>query len=353
MLPLAVREMHAWVDGTNAPPEDKSQTNDRVVVIHCKGTSSSSFSQKIFISQLTAGKGRSGTLACAYLLTAPTLVRSENISAEHARSESTLCELSRPELISATSSAHDFSEKLEYSSAPSYPNFGSLRRRTTSTHAGMRSPSVPLAAVLRLHAEKRMKATTSKSGKQRQGVSIPSQQRFLSYWARIVSKDTPGDFWAVEPRSRRSLNVRLCNITVKMSDLSPTKSALFKLVNQFHHILGRAKASEAQERSPVWASLSRYDDDFVNGLEQREWDTRPDDETERRETEHNSINKFLDDGQWDSQKMVHSFARLQAAEEDAPQHEVSLESLATGTYLLTASASGEGCRNTHPPPRDI
>ena len=298
------------------------------------------------VSSFAAGKGRSGTMACAYLLTAPTLLSS--ISAEHAASNSTLCERPSREVLSATSSFPDPSEKNISSSALSHSKSGSLRRRGGSSRAERRSSTVPLETVLRLHAEKRMK-TARNPEKQHQGVSIPSQRRFLNYWARRLSDDTPGDFWTVEPRERQSLHVRVCNIKVTMSDFSPMQSTLFKIVNRYHHVVGRTKATAAEEKSPVWASFSRYDDAFVKGLEQREWDTRPNDEAERRETGQSNINKFLDDGRWDSQKMVHSFARLRAAEDDAPLREVSLESALQYQRKLIASSSGERVHYAYSP----
>ena len=52
--------MYAWLEG--AP--------DRVIVLHCKGAKShiSPACASIDRVELTAGKGRSGTLACSYLL---------------------------------------------------------------------------------------------------------------------------------------------------------------------------------------------------------------------------------------------------------------------------------------------
>lgn len=60
LLPLAVREMTAWLEGDP----------DRIAIIHCK-----------------AGKGRSGTLLCSYLLSLPSLPPPPQLDRSYTHSE--------------------------------------------------------------------------------------------------------------------------------------------------------------------------------------------------------------------------------------------------------------------------
>ena len=60
MIPLVTRTMHDWLN----------QNDKNVVVIHCK-----------------AGKGRSGTMCCCYLLSLPTLPRPPQLPQNYSRDQ--------------------------------------------------------------------------------------------------------------------------------------------------------------------------------------------------------------------------------------------------------------------------
>jgi phosphatidylinositol-3,4,5-trisphosphate 3-phosphatase/dual-specificity protein phosphatase PTEN len=78
--------------------------------------------------------------------------------------------------------------------------------------------------------------------------------------------------------------------------------------------------------SDVWISLSRYDDELVDTLEQWEKYTRDDTNIGRRKPGTDSlpedkdgeygIGKLFDSGKWDKGKMVRSFSRLGTSSQD-------------------------------------
>jgi phosphatidylinositol-3,4,5-trisphosphate 3-phosphatase/dual-specificity protein phosphatase PTEN len=94
------------------------------------------------------------------------------------------------------------------------------------------------------------------------------------------------------------------------------------LVRTINKILDRAMSTTgnktvfSQARGNVWASLARYDDDFVENLESWERHTRnvEGDFGRRRDgSEHlgdEGISEIFENGKWDEGKMVRSFAKL-------------------------------------------
>lgn len=224
MIPLAVRRMHDWM------LEDERN----VIVIHCK-----------------AGKGRSGTMCCCYLLSLPSLPSPprlpQNISAKvkaaraKSISGSTSAKSSRSSVI-----APEDSDSEDNAGAPPRSQSGGAAldlegirgdARHESGRAKMRELVENLASsgdeqalqaegdeeegdeaaatkeasgiaaklneVFDLHTTQRMnpKAITGQGRqqganmdspkKQVRGVSIPSQRRFVGYWTRVLSKQDP------------------------------------------------------------------------------------------------------------------------------------------------------------------
>ncbi|KAL5514191.1 hypothetical protein ACEPAG_2279 [Sanghuangporus baumii] len=343
ILPLFVREAREWLSGSP----------DRVAVLHCK-----------------AGKGRSGTLACAYLLSLdgtpspPKLQRSmtkkewakhradqimEVVDTEDMDEEARAIEETR-----VTEEKEDFSSQeesnttrqtssvhleLEQTAAAKFegpsdvaPTIREPESETTVLNPS-RSPSAevhhsadiadenkkmnikPFALddVLALHTARRMKSPSSPEEKLKHGVSIPSQRRWLYYWSLLLMNSAPRDFWQT-PLPR----VRLREMRVRVRDLGGVKMNFLKVANRVIEKTNAAKYGVQQRgRGPVWVSLARYNDSFVEMLERWERLTRSEDGNfalRRKDSDYMSedgaLREIFADGKWDKGKMIRSFTRL-------------------------------------------
>ncbi|KAI3621455.1 ptenb protein [Moniliophthora roreri] len=218
-LPLVAQEIASWLKGEQG----------RVGVLHCK-----------------AGKGRSGTMACSYLLL--------EAFSDSTSSAQKLVE----EVIAAT--AAESSTHPEVTISPS----GDSRSGSIGAENKGKDPTQVLKDILDLHTSKRMR-TVEGQEKQKQGVSIPSQRRWLGYYARILHESCPPYFLSYKPGSTTSSltsndRVRLTHITLRMHPPSGLKKNLLKAANT---ILDRGK----ERGGRVWASLARYDDTMVSTVE--------------------------------------------------------------------------------------
>lgn len=304
IMPLIAREIRAWLEGS---PE-------RVVVLHCK-----------------AGKGRSGTMACAYLITSIDDASSSDFGSRSAtekekatvRAERIMDAMPSDEpsddgpddlLTQTTSVATELDARVAESV-----------NQTQSGGEGIRSDR--LDHILELHTSRRMKRPSSPTKKLKQGVSIPSQRRWLYYWSLLIAHEGPPRFWAGDPQVPPS-KMRLTQIVVRMRELSGIKTNIVRAANALIERTSYAKGA-AQSRGQIWASLARYDDELVNTLEGWERHTRDEagDMGKRRlgserMNDERLANMFKDD-RWDKNKMVRTFARFGVAGDDTRKGDTS------------------------------
>ncbi|RDB30349.1 Phosphatidylinositol 3,4,5-trisphosphate 3-phosphatase and dual-specificity protein phosphatase PTEN [Hypsizygus marmoreus] len=295
IMPLLAREMRVWLSGSP----------DRVAVLHCK-----------------AGKGRSGTMACTYLLslddspTPPKLERSYTAKQ--------WAELRADEAMAVVPDDVDDDTNQPTPSIPGTPTEEPDSDAPTNPTPDPPTKSYPdaLKNIFELHTSRRMKAS-SPGKKVKQGVSIPSQRRWLYYWALLLAHAAPPDLWVLPPAENKA-RVRLTQITLRVRETSSTKISLLRAANM---ILDRTKnmagnAGTGTGDASVWVSLARYDDAFVELLERWEKHTRDEKHMGWRRKgsdnmEGEEVSQIFEDGKWDREKMVRSFARLGAVGEGA------------------------------------
>ncbi|KAF8838930.1 hypothetical protein BDN67DRAFT_824432 [Paxillus ammoniavirescens] len=304
-LSLVTREIHAWLSGSKA----------RVAVLHCK-----------------AGKGRSGTLACAYLLSLCLAPSKSSSNLLHEFSEWSI--LDAKEGLPTPSSEGEELAELQFDvevgeAGPGPSTSGRRLAGASSVHSNAEpawvssEPSMTtLEQVLDLHRDRRMKTSskrlrrslsTSTAKKPKMGVSIPSQRRWLFYWSQVLQGKEPVSFRlftgkdSPEPLNKRNQvpRVRLTELTIRMQELSGVQPHLVQIASAVASSARKGHDVRSSTAGELWASLARYSDRLVDELEHWEQSSRSPTASGGQVVS----NLFMND-EWDKAKMVHSFAEM-------------------------------------------
>ncbi|OXH25658.1 hypothetical protein J008_05310 [Cryptococcus neoformans] len=340
LLPLAVREMTAWLEGDE----------ERVAIIHCK-----------------AGKGRSGTLLCSYLLSLPELppppeldrsysykelakrlaqrekqkahsqgqnasssdvgaddregwvfigggkeaatlqvdvdpsvgrggtltpARSERIQVgpvvkgnDHEDDNDTASSFSSTTTISRPSPPP--SERIGLQTTPPYDPIDIGDERPAGQKGQEDRADGRVDEVFKLHSSRRMKPTSTG-----RGVSIPSQRRWCRYINLLFTNQAPPSYVSLTPR-----HLRLLSVTLLLTPPSGWQKPLASL------LVGSGGTGQGK----AWASVARYDDDYVKELQNRGG-------TGEGVGGEITWGGVAGDGRFDTHKMFRSFGKMVPAD---------------------------------------
>ena len=272
-----------------------------------------------------AGKGRSGTLACAYLLS-PYASPSASPSA------------SIPSSLRDDWSLIGDREGLQTPSEDTSVVLSATIDRPASVPSGADLSQVSsepvvdtLEKVLHLHTSRRMKPSLHPSRhhpdvpkKPKMGVSIPSQQRWLSYWSQVLGGKGPPPLRSFPAKDETLLDkttkVKLTKLTIRMREPSRIQPHLVQAASAVITTAGKGRAMSESTTGRLWASLARYSDRLVDELEHWEKQSRGPAGAMRS-------SPFKND-RWDKTKMIRSFAHLGMSDIEPTQES---ESVCTST----------------------
>ncbi|KAH8827196.1 phosphatases II [Flagelloscypha sp. PMI_526] len=322
VMPLLAREMKVWHSGS---PE-------RVSVVHCK-----------------AGKGRSGTMACTYLLSlsedpTPPRLASQHLSAKE------WAELRAKDILQIVPDDNEFTQEPEgvISSVlgEEGKNYDSplemSRANTVKSMDSTRSYPETLKTILDHHSSQRMKPTgkaaqTETPAKQRRGVSIASQRRFLSYWSLVLGGQQPPTFWSPVSSITKPPKARILEIKVRLREGGNFK---FGVVNTVNAVMDKAAKWRAGEEG--YEDRRAMTDDLVDILEKWERHTRKGDgalmgtrKEHSTEMDGEELSQLFEgEKKWDEEKMVRCFARMGVEKGKEPVKGKDDNGKATWTYPL-------------------
>ncbi|ODO08539.1 hypothetical protein L198_00269 [Cryptococcus wingfieldii CBS 7118] len=290
LLPLAVREMTAWLEGDE----------ERIAIIHCK-----------------AGKGRSGTLLCSYLLSLPSLPPPPEMDRSYSYKElakrlAQREETDKTQQVSASSgdgkegwvyigggkdaAGFDTRDSLDNEGGTSTPArsekvavapvgtqdggiASSGSSTTTVSRPSLASSEIEISSnppydpidigdegeagdqgqqdrvdgrvdeVFKLHSSRRMKPTSTG-----RGVSIPSQRRWCRYIHLLFNNQAPPSYLSPKPQ-----RLRLLSVTLLITPMTGWQKSVASLV----------VGSGGTGQGHAWTSVARYDDEYVEDLKIR------------------------------------------------------------------------------------
>ena len=271
-----------------------------------------------------AGKGRSGTLACALMIFLEEKPMPPKLQRSHNPSE--WADKRADEVMQQVVIENDdggIADVARESDAPRVTeheggskgeggNKSDVLNTTTDPPSPSPSPDISdhekrkstaaetLGDILALHTARRMKKSTS-----HRGVSIASQRRWLRYWSEIIYQVQPPQVWPTPSVQRLKAKIQSINIRMRTTG-GGAKLAVVQMASVLLDSAAKRRgATPDRGASAIWVSLARYEDEFVEELERRV------------QSKEETKSMFID-GKYDDKKMVRSFARMGVAEGHTP-----------------------------------